>query len=195
MKSDLLAACDFRVPAPGFIVEFDDRQHFTAPRKLAFSAYRAERWIALCEHHDERDNDPSYRDQQQGLRPTVWLYARDRAWCSLDPDNANQLSAFADLIRGGNHVSTRTKSRTRSTSARMRSTLRVAMVFPELKTGKSKGNPPVGRRARKPVVPAVSQFAGEPVGPESSVFPSPNANTERSRCRAAREIGNLQNPC
>ncbi len=39
VKTETLAACDFWVPDPGFILEFDERQHFTTPRKLALSAY------------------------------------------------------------------------------------------------------------------------------------------------------------
>ena len=184
-KADLLAACDFWVPDPGFIVEFDESQHFTAPRKLALSAYpaehplgfSAERWIALCEHHDARDNDPPYRDEQrawydtlrdlvpshEGLQPTVRLYARDRAWCSLDPDDGDHLKAFSDLIRSGGGISTRPKTRARSRSARTQSTLRVAMVFPEVENGTAKGIPPTGPGAQKPELPAASQFAGEPV--------------------------------
>ena len=109
VRRDVLAGCDFWVPNPGFIVEFDESQHFTSPRKLTLSMYAneqplgfsAERWIALCEHHDARDNAPPYRDEQRawydalrdlvpslkGLRPTVRLYASDVAWCSLDPDS------------------------------------------------------------------------------------------------------------
>ena len=66
VRRDVLAGCDFWVPDPGFIVEFDESQHFTSPRKLTLSAYAnepplgfsTERWIALCEHHDARDNAP-----------------------------------------------------------------------------------------------------------------------------------------
>ena len=66
VRREVLAGCDFWVPDPGFIVEFDESQHFTSPRKLALSVYAneqplgfsAERWIALCEHHDARDNAP-----------------------------------------------------------------------------------------------------------------------------------------
>ena len=185
VKADLLAPCDFWVPDPGFVVEFDESQHFTAPRKLALSAYpaehplgfSAERWIELCEHHDARDNDPPFRDEQrawydtlrdlvpplEGLQPTVRLYARDRAWCSMDPDNDDHLKAFSDLIRSGNHFSTRTKTRARSTAARTQSALRVAMVFPEVEKGTSKGSPPSGPGAQQPVLPAAAQFAGEPV--------------------------------
>ena len=185
VKADLLAPCDFWVPDPGFIVEFDESQHFTAPRKLVLSAYPAEhplgfsaaRWIALCEHHDARDNDPPFRDEQrawydtlrdlvpplEGQQPTVRLYARDRAWCSMDPDNGDHLKAFSGLIRSGNHFSTRTKTRARSTATRTQSALRVAMVFPEVEKGTSKGIPPSGPGAQQPVLLAAAQFAGEPV--------------------------------
>ena len=185
VKADLLAACDFWVPDPGFIVEFDESQHFTAPRKLALSAYpaehplgfSAERWIALCEHHDARDNDPPYRDEQrawydtlrdlapslEGRQPTVRLYARDRTWCSLDPKDSDHLRTFSGLLRGGNRTSTRTKTRARSTAARTQSTLRVAMVFPRVGEGTAKGIPLSGPEAQKPSLPAASQFAREPV--------------------------------
>ena len=185
VKTKFLAPCDFWVPDPGLIVEFDESQHFTTPRKLALSQYPAEhssgfsadRWIALCEHHDARDNDPEFRDEQrawydtlrdlvpslEGLQPTVRLYARDRAWCSLDPDNSDHLKTFSDLIRSGNHVSIRTKTRARSTAARTQSTLRVAMIFPEVEKGTSQGIPPSGPGAQQPVLPAAAQFAGEPV--------------------------------
>ena len=185
VKADQLARCDFWVPDPGFIVEFDESQHFTAPRRLALSAYPAghplgysvERWIALCEQHDAKDNDPRYRDEQrawydtlrdlvpslEGLQPTVRLYARDRAWCSLDPDDGDHLRAFSDLIHSDTQFSTRAKTRARSTTPRTQSALRVAMVFPKVKKGTSKGIPPSGPGAQKPKLPAASQFAGEPV--------------------------------
>ena len=115
-----MAPCDFWVPDPGFIVEFDESQHFTIPRKLAFSAYPDEhslgfsrdRWIFLCEKHNARDNDPPYRDEQrawydtlrdlipslEGLQPTVRIYASDYAWCSLDPDSSNDLRQFLEYL-------------------------------------------------------------------------------------------------
>ena len=185
VKADLLAACDFWVPDPGFIVEFDESQHFTVPRQLALSAYPAEhplsfsseRWIALCEHHDARDNDPPYRDEQrawydtlrdlvpslEGLQPTVRLYARDRAWCSLDPDDSDHLKAFSDLILSGGGIFTRPKTRARFTAARTQSTLRVALVFPKVGQGTAEGIPPSGPGTQTPKPPAASQFAGEPV--------------------------------
>ncbi len=48
---------DFFVPEPGFIVEFDESQHFTEPRKIALSYYPSdlktgfsrEVWIKHCD--------------------------------------------------------------------------------------------------------------------------------------------------
>ena len=39
VRTKMVAPCDFWVPNPGFIVEFDESQHFTSPRKLVLSAY------------------------------------------------------------------------------------------------------------------------------------------------------------
>ena len=117
VRTDVLAPCDYWVPDPGFIVEFDESQHFTSPRKLALSVYAdqhplgfsAKRWIELCNHHDARDDNPPFRDEQrawydtlrdlvpliQGLQPTVRLYASDRVWCSLDPASRQDREHFA----------------------------------------------------------------------------------------------------
>ena len=55
VRSKTLYPCDFWVPDPGFIVEFDESQHFTRPRKLALAVYAdepllgfsAKRWMKL----------------------------------------------------------------------------------------------------------------------------------------------------
>ena len=199
VRSEVLAACDFWVPNPGFIVEFDESQHFTTPRKLALSEYPAkrplgfstERWMALCENHDARDNDPPYRDEQRawydtlrdlvptlkGLQPTVRLYARDRVWCSMDPDNTDDLETISELIGHRKPGSTRTpptRTQARSPARRTQSTLCVAMVFPEV--------PP---EPRKPDLPTASQFAGEPVDivlfPEGYIRRDDNGRIEALR--------------
>ena len=127
VRSKVLAGCDYWVPDPGLIVEFDESQHFTKPRKLALSAYAdrhalgfsAERWMELCERHDTRDNNPAYRDEQRawydtlrdlvplakGMQPTVRLYVRDHVWCALDPGSTEDLMSFSDLIEAGRSVS------------------------------------------------------------------------------------------
>ena len=120
VRSKEVAACDYWVPDPGFIVEFDESQHFTSPRRLALSVYAgqhslgfsAKRWLDLCERHDAKDGSPPYRDEQrawydtlrdlvpvaEGLSPTVRLYARDRVWCSLDPERRDDREGFMRLI-------------------------------------------------------------------------------------------------
>jgi len=68
-----LPACDFFVPDPGFIVEFDESQHFTIPRKLSLFLYPDEltlgfsktKWIRLCDEIQAKDNDPPFRDEQR----------------------------------------------------------------------------------------------------------------------------------
>ena len=184
VKKPTLAPCDFWVPDPGFVVEFDESQHFTGPRKLALDVYAneqplgfpAHRWMALCARHDKKDNDPPYRDEQRawydvlrdlvpstrGLRPTVRLYARDLEWCSLDPNDRNDRERFSRLIR---HAKARASPRaigTLTAPRRSASTLRVAMVFPKTDRESSNGVPPAATGARPPVVPGVDAFAGEP---------------------------------
>jgi hypothetical protein len=63
-RSQRLPRCDFFIPNPGVIVEFDESQHFTACRKIALSKYPLnfelgfdrEKWIKLCEKIDARGN-------------------------------------------------------------------------------------------------------------------------------------------
>ncbi len=74
--------------------------------------FSRDRWIALCEKLNARDNDPPYRDEQrawydalrdiipslEGLQPTVRIYASDYAWCSLDSDSSNDLRQFLEYL-------------------------------------------------------------------------------------------------
>lgn len=185
VRSDTLAGCDFWVPDPGFIVEFDESQHFTSARKLALSVYAddkplgfsAKRWITLCEQHNAKDNDPPFRDEQRawydtlrdlvpsvkGLRPTVRLYARDRVWCSLDPDSAEDQERFSDLVHQGRPPSGQTTAAIRSLAVRPTSILRVAMVFPHVEQRSKNGVPPSGAKAHRPKVPTRKRFADEAV--------------------------------
>lgn len=180
-----VAPCDFWVPNPGFIVEFDESQHFTIPRKLALSAYlddhpvgfSIDRWIALCKKHNARDNDPPYRDEQrawydtlrditpslEGLQPTVRIYASDFAWCSLDSNSSNDLRQFSDIALQGGAPVRRTMVRTNTHVAPTPSILRAALVFPKVNKGSSHGVPPSGEESQKPDVPTLASFAGEVV--------------------------------
>ena len=185
VRRDALAGCDYWVPDPGFIVEFDESQHFTIPRKLALAEYAdeehlgfsAKRWITLCEHHDSKDNDPPFRDEQRawydtlrdvlpsikGLGPTVRLYAGDRAWCSLDPDSEEDRDGFLDLMHQRPPPSRRTAVAIRSSAVPGKPKMRVAMVFPEVKRRAKNGVPPTGGGAQRPKVPTEASFAGEAV--------------------------------
>ena len=183
VKSKVLAPCDYWVPNAGFIVEFDESQHFTSLRKLALSVYEdvvplgfsARRWMALCEHHDARDNHPLYRDEQRAwydtlrdlvpsirdLQPTVRLYASDRVWCSLDPDRREDRECFSELMREERAPSNRVSSKGGAHIIRARSKLRAAMVFPQSAKKSSNGVPPSDPGAQQPDVPTISSFAGE----------------------------------
>ena len=185
VRNKTLAGCDFWVPDPDFIVEFDESQHFTSARKLALSVYAddkplgfsAKRWITLCEKHNAKDNDPPFRDEQRawydtlrdlvpsikGLRPTVRLYARDRVWCSLDPDSEEDQKRFSDLMHQGRPPSGQTTAAIRSSADRPTSILRVAMVFPPVEQRSKNGVPPSGAEAHRPKVPSRKQFADESV--------------------------------
>jgi len=204
VRSNLLAGCDYWVPDPGFIVEFDESQHFTRPRKLALAVYgdthtlgfSARRWMELCERHDAKDNHPAFRDEQrawydtlrdlvpptQGFQPTVRLYACDQVWCSLDPDRREDRERFSDLIHDGGSRTSRTGAGISPAPARSDSTVRVAMVFPPVAQKSSNGVPPSGPGAQQPDVPTADSFAGESVAfvlfPEGYVSAS---DRERSK--------------
>ncbi len=121
VKATTLPNCDFFIPSLGFIVEFDESQHFTLPRRIALETYpdglelgfNRGKWIALCEKINARDNDPLYRDEQRawydtlrdflpeikGLKPTIRLFAGDFAWCSLNPNNKSDVQRFSGFLR------------------------------------------------------------------------------------------------
>ncbi|MHA1333202.1 MAG: hypothetical protein ACTSPL_03905 [Candidatus Odinarchaeia archaeon] len=121
VKAKMLPHCDFFVPDPGFILEFDESQHFTHPRRIALEMYpddlklgfSRERWMMLCERINSKDNDPPYRDEQRawydtlrdflpaviGLKPTVRLFAQDFVWCSLSPNSPSDIRRFENILR------------------------------------------------------------------------------------------------
>ncbi len=115
-----LPPCDYFVPEPGFLLEFDESQHFTKPRSIALQAYPStlpigfdrDRWLVLCHEICASDRDPPYRDEQRawydtlrdfapailGLRPTVRLYANQTAWCRLNPQEPTDVECFRALL-------------------------------------------------------------------------------------------------
>jgi len=122
VRAKTLPNCDFFVPSTGFVVEFDESQHFTLPRKIALEHYPKElelgfdrkRWIELCERTDAKNNDPPYRDEQRawydtlrdflpaikGLKPTVRLFSKDFRWCNLNPEVLSDIKKFKMLLGG-----------------------------------------------------------------------------------------------
>ncbi|MCY4613892.1 MAG: hypothetical protein OXB94_09760 [Nitrospira sp.] len=191
VRAKTLAPFDFWVPDPGFIVEFDESQHFTSPRKLVLSAYpddsplgfSRERWIALCEQHNAKDDDPPYRDEQRawydilrdfvpslkGFGPTVRLYARDFAWCSLDANSSDDRQRFSAIALQDAAPAIRTTVDTSTSVAPMASSLRVALIFPKVNRGTSHGVPPEGAGAQEPDIPTLDSFRGETI--DFALFP------------------------
>lgn len=122
VNSKKLAKADFFIPEKGFIIEFDESQHFTKPRAIALQHYpknkrfgfSVDRWRLLCEKLDRKDNDPLYRDEQRAWYDTlkdfapillkkgkiVRLYSRDFVWCSLSPERQTDLLTIKKLIEG-----------------------------------------------------------------------------------------------
>jgi hypothetical protein len=103
-------------------VEFDENQHFSAPRLVSLSLYPLEfkagfpllRWRELCLEIDAKDDEPFDRDERRawydvlrdlvptvhGFCPTVRLYAGEFAWCSLDSSSAKDREIFSASLKG-----------------------------------------------------------------------------------------------
>lgn len=111
---------DYFVPSENLIVEFDESQHFTNARKITLDSYpeslntgySLDRWKGLCLSLNKHDNDPPYRDEQRawydtvrdfypsenGLNPLVRLYAGEMRWCTLNPENRDDVEYFKNRI-------------------------------------------------------------------------------------------------
>ena len=108
-RSAMLAPCDFWIPQLGFVVEFDESQHFTYPRKLGLSAYpheqplgfSAKRWIGLCEHHTVMTR----RSRRRLVPPNAGSGGRGRSGNSCQataprPFFATSVRSFSEGPRG-----------------------------------------------------------------------------------------------
>ncbi|MCX6158004.1 MAG: hypothetical protein NTY74_08520 [Ignavibacteriae bacterium] len=120
IRAKKLPNVDFFIKNPGFILEFDETQHFTKPREISLANYpntlkvsfATTKWRNLCDKIDKKDNDPPFRDEQRAwydtlrdfapifldLKPTKRLFARDFIWCSFDPNNGKDLDSFKSII-------------------------------------------------------------------------------------------------
>jgi hypothetical protein len=117
---------DFFLPEQGMIVEFDESQHFTEPRKIALSLYPSdleigfsrEAWMKHCDEIHAHDKDPPFRDEQRawydtlrdfipgvkGFLPTVRLFVKDMAWCNLDTNDMSNIQKFKSLIESKSEI-------------------------------------------------------------------------------------------
>ncbi len=76
---DAKLSCDFVVEGRKLIIEYDEKQHFTAPRKIALRhyppdvvlPYSSSDWMEYCDKIDAHDNDPTYRDEQRAFYDSV----------------------------------------------------------------------------------------------------------------------------
>lgn len=125
-RSKRLPRVDYFVPSCGLVVEFDESQHFTMPRLISLSAYPEnlalgfprDKWMNLAQKLNKKDNDPPFRDEQRAwydtLRdfssallnhsPTVRLFAKDLAWCSLNAKNPNDIELFSKQYCEAGHA-------------------------------------------------------------------------------------------
>ncbi len=123
VNTNTLPRCDSLMRGAGFILEWDERQHFTLPRKIALELYpenlkigfEKKRWIELCGkiHATDNDRKKPYRDEQrawydtlkdflpefEGLKPTIRLYYKDPQWSSLNPNSAIDIERFKELLQ------------------------------------------------------------------------------------------------
>ena len=122
VRAKTLPNGDFFMPKQKLIVEFDESQHFTLPRRIALTNYPEsldlgfdkKKWIRLCETINAKDNDPPYRDEQRawydtlrdflpsikGLKPTIRLHSKDYVWCSLNPEKPSDVEKFKEIMKG-----------------------------------------------------------------------------------------------
>lgn len=120
IKVKNLPNVDYYIPSKGYIIEFDESQHFTIPRDISLGVYPKEqtvgfsvdRWRRLCQELRKKDNDPPYRDEQRawfdtlrdfapltlGRGQTMRLFARDYEWCSLNPAKTADVEKFFSFI-------------------------------------------------------------------------------------------------
>ena len=121
VRSKKLSPVDFFVPAHGIIVEFDESQHFSEPRRIALDnypdslalGYDRSKWITLCRDLNKKDPDPQciFRDEQRawydtlrdfapsklGLKPVIRIYARELPWCTLNVNSKKDVLLFSQL--------------------------------------------------------------------------------------------------
>ncbi len=121
VRINTLHRCDLYIPGHGFVVEFDESQHFTAAREKSLEKYPADlklgfnkkKWIQLCYKIDAKDNDPRFRDEQRawydtlrdflplikGFKPTIRIYMKDIRFCDLSSSKRKDIIKFKRYLR------------------------------------------------------------------------------------------------
>jgi hypothetical protein len=120
VRTPTMPNCDFWIPNPGFILEFDESQHFTACRALAlerypgdfFCGFDRDSWLRSCRTIAAEDHDPPFRDEQRawydtlrdfvphakGFYPTLRLFASEFQWCKLKADVSRDVETFRQIL-------------------------------------------------------------------------------------------------
>lgn len=143
-----LPNCDFFIPDHGFIVEFDESQHFTLPRVITLKKYpqklslgfERNDWIRMCFELDRKDDNPPYRDEQRAWYDTlrdfysnilgisiIRLYPKEHVWCSLNEDDENDVAWFKNFIQ--NKMVSSSGKGEKATEGKA---LKIGLAFPEL---------------------------------------------------------------
>ncbi|AQU02725.1 hypothetical protein B1773_01300 [Dehalococcoides mccartyi] len=149
--------------------------------------------MELCDEIHAKDYDPPYRDEQRawydtlrdlvpsGLRmkPTIRLYAGQRNWCSLDPQNNSDVKEFESILQdcAKPHESVQSVSIDLSKFPKS-DVFRVALVVPEVWASNINGvnEHPQAPLRFKPSIPVAADFAGEKI--DLVVFPEAYIRSE-----------------
>jgi len=113
VRRSKLPPSDYYIKSLNCLVEFDESQHFTAPRNAALSLYpkkiklgfNKKEWINKCSALNRKDNDPKFRDEQRawydtlrdllpgvfGMNPTVRVFAKDMVWCNESTESITRM--------------------------------------------------------------------------------------------------------
>lgn len=107
-----LPNCDYYIKSLNCLLEIDESQHFTAPRRLTLSLYPQNTsigfdqniWLSKCKMLNRHDNHPPNRDETRawydtlrdllpalfGMAPTYRIYAKDFKWCNNSREDSGE---------------------------------------------------------------------------------------------------------
>ncbi len=121
IRSAQIPPCDYFIPDPPFILEFDESQHFSRARLVSLSLYpdnmeqgfALAHWKELCRKIDAQDDTPVDRDERRAwydtlrdlvpivhsFKPTARIFSEAFEWCRLDASAPHELKAFRTLLQ------------------------------------------------------------------------------------------------